>query len=54
LRLLNDIRPLLDEIEIACDRASQAATGRKVVMVRVLAMIADRWFFPIDGDRGRG
>lgn len=45
-RLLNDLRPLLDELERVCDRASREATNRKVVIVRVLASFADRWFLP--------
>lgn len=49
-RLLGDLRPLLDEMERVCDRASREVTNRKVVIVRVLAMLADRWFLPRLGD----
>lgn len=45
-RLLGDIKPLLEEMERVCDRASREATNRKVVIVRVLAMVADRWLLP--------
>ncbi|MCZ8183669.1 MAG: LysR substrate-binding domain-containing protein [Beijerinckiaceae bacterium] len=45
-RLLGDIQPLLDDVERVCSRASREGTNRKVVIMRVLAMIADRWLLP--------
>lgn len=45
-RLMADLQPVLDELERVCDRAAREATTRKVVIVRTLAMIADRWLMP--------
>ncbi|MGL5448622.1 MAG: LysR family transcriptional regulator, partial [Rhabdaerophilum sp.] len=45
-RLMADLQPVLDELERVCDRASREATNRKVVIIRTLAMISDRWLMP--------
>lgn len=45
-RLMADLQPVLDELERVCDRASREATNRKVVIIRALAMVSDRWLLP--------
>ncbi|MCA3635589.1 MAG: LysR substrate-binding domain-containing protein [Methylobacterium sp.] len=45
-RLLSDVQPILDAMERILNRAMQEKSNRRVVILRTLATISDRWLLP--------
>ncbi|PPD15744.1 MAG: hypothetical protein CTY25_05455 [Methylobacterium sp.] len=45
-RLLSDVQPILDAMERIVNRAMQEKSNRRVVILRTLATVSDRWLLP--------